>query len=115
MSAWRTPHLPRWVSRYISTNCDFEAKLEIIKNINNVISLLSCRIEVPIITSKKFYLHKISSELELSYGNFDVVFFPERLNFFDASQEKFKISISKYFRTRIGNGQTICHRRPKAL
>ena len=38
-------------------------------------------------------LHKVSSELELSYGNFDVVFIPERLNFFDASQEKLKLPV----------------------
>ena len=32
----------------------------------------------------------LSLGLELSYGNFDVVFFPDKLNFFDASQEKFE-------------------------
>ena len=29
----------------------------------------------------------LSSGLDLSYGNFDVAFFPEKQNFFDASQE----------------------------
>ena len=32
----------------------------------------------------------------MSYGDFDVIFFPEKLNFFDASQEKFEISKSPF-------------------
>ena len=43
----------------------------------------------------------LSLGLELSFGNFDVVFFPDKLNFFDASQEKFEFLnfhfISKLF------------------
>ena len=34
--------------------------------------------------------HHLSLGLKLSSGNFDVVFFPDKLNFFDASQEKFE-------------------------
>ena len=42
-----------------------------------------------------FFLHQKSSGLELSYGHFDVIFFPEKMNFFDASQENFEIHSDK--------------------
>ena len=37
----------------------------------------------------------LSFGLELSYGVFDVVYFEEKLNFFDAEKEKSKILIRK--------------------
>ena len=43
--------------------------------------------------------------MELSYGDFDVIFFPEKLNFLDASQEKFEIrkSLNKIFNPDLTN------------
>ena len=54
----------------------------------------------------------LSLGLELSFGNFDVVFFPEKLNFFDASQEKFEFwnyhFISKFFILSIFESKKRC-------